>query len=81
MVDDRVVAYVGDDDEDAAVDAAVDEFVADTFGPGVVVERVEVEVPEQLVPPVVEETTPVAHVAKRVVRGGTAQNRRRITEE
>ena len=81
MVDDRVMNCVGDDDEDAAVAAAVDEFVTDTFGPGAVVERVEVDVPEQPAPTAAEEPTPVVYVAKRVARGGTAQNRRRITEE
>lgn len=81
MVDDHVVEHAEDDDEDAAVDAAVDEFVADTFGPGVVVERVEVDVPEQPAPAPVVVEAPVVYVGKLVIRGGTAQNRRRITEE
>lgn len=79
MPDNREV--VGIEDDDAAVDAAVDEFVANTFGATAVVERIEVPVHEQPAPPADEVPTPVAYVAKRVIRGGTAQNRRRITEE
>ena len=76
MVDDRVVRDDAVDDEDAAVEQAVDEFVNSTFGPGVVVER-ETEVPEQpaSAPVVAEHPVAASTGTRRVVRGGTAQNR------